>query len=63
MVLTLELPIRTRTQIHDPLGAYASRFGALPDWFDDISVAEARYLARKSLLNGVPLSAADHLVF
>jgi hypothetical protein len=63
MVLTLELPIPKNTKTYDPLGTYASLFGGLPDWFDDISAAEARYLARKSLLNGVPLSAADHLIF
>ena len=33
MVLTLELPVRhTRP---DPLSAYESRFGDLPEWLDD----------------------------
>lgn len=63
MVNTLELPIRKTLVGHDPLGAYVRRFGGLPDWFDEITAQEARYLARRALHIGTPLSQADHLVF
>ena len=66
MVNTLELPFRKPSQpvvSGNPLSAYAGRFGALPDWFDEIPPHEARYLARRALRAGIPLSLADHLVF
>ena len=65
MVLTLELPIRPRIAAvpatTHPLQAYASRFGALPAWFDELSPGRARSLALGALRQGVPLAAADQL--
>lgn len=63
MVHTLELPIRKTAISQDPLAAYASRFGCLPEWFTEISLREARFLARKSLRIGVPLSPAEYFSF
>lgn len=60
MVITLELAIRQPAR-ENPLATYASRFGALPAWFAEISPSIARALARQALRAGVPLTAADHL--
>ena len=65
MVLTLELPIRSRVPAAidtgtDSLQAYERRFGAAPAWFDEIPVLRARGLALRALREGVPLAAADH---
>lgn len=58
MVLTLELPIRLAS--HDPFAVYETRFGALPDWIDELSFAEALALVRQALRAGTPLTSADH---
>ena len=44
---------------NDPLRAYERYFGALPNWFDEISASAARSLARQSVRRGAPLSPAD----
>lgn len=43
----------------DPLSAYEQHFGALPNWFDEITVSAARSLALQSLRRGAPLAPAD----
>lgn len=58
MVLTLELPIRPVAT--DPLVAYERSFGALPAWFDEISLNRARNLATQALRKGIPLCNANH---
>lgn len=58
MAQIFELPVAHTAQ-HDPLRAYEAHFGALPSWFDEISVAVARSLALHSLRRRVPLSPAD----
>lgn len=57
MVLTLELPIRhQRNQLFVD---YESRFGALPEWLDDLPPPLGRSLLRQALRRGAPLAAAD----
>lgn len=57
MVLTLELPIRLAS--HDPFASYETRFGALPDWLDELPFADALALLRQALRTGTPLTPAD----
>ena len=45
----------------DPLATYEQHFGALPAWFDEISVGAARSLVLDSLRRGAPLTPADGL--
>lgn len=57
MVLTLELPIhRPRLNWAEN---YENRFGALPDWLDDLASGEAAALLRLALRRGSPLVHAD----
>lgn len=57
MVLTLELPIRPA--IVDLFASYESRFGALPEWLDELSRNDAKSLLRQALRRGAPLAQAD----
>lgn len=59
MVLTLELPIRPVTT--NLFAIYEQRFGALPDWLDDLHTHDARALLRLALRRGAPLASADQL--
>lgn len=57
MVLTIELAVR-------PAGGelftgYEQRFGALPEWLDDLPRPAALALLRDALRRGAPLAAAD----
>lgn len=57
MVLTLELPIRRSG--HELSRLYEIRFGALPDWLDELAIGEAAALLRLALRRGSPLVYAD----
>ena len=57
MVLTLELPIRQA--ISDLSACYESRFGALPDWLDELARNDAQSLLRLALRRGAPLAHAE----
>lgn len=64
MVITLELPIRPQPSLHrpaDPLTDYATRFGSLPLWLEEVPAPVARALATGALRRGEPLTPADHL--
>ena len=57
MGLTLELPVRRSG--HELSRLYEIRFGALPDWLDQLPGGEANALLRLALRRGHPLACAD----
>lgn len=48
--------------LDEALQTYEHRFGALPEWLDELSGGRVLALLRQALGRGAPLSAADVLI-
>jgi len=48
-------------QLHQALQAYERRFGAAPEWLDELSTGRVLSLVQRALQRGVPLIAAELL--
>lgn len=48
-------------QLSETLQAYERRFGAAPEWLDELSSGRVLSLVQLALRRGVPLSAAEML--
>ena len=49
------------SQLRETLRAYERRFGAAPEWLDELSLGRVRSLVQQALQRGAPLSAAEVL--
>ncbi|HZW24643.1 MAG TPA: hypothetical protein VFF26_04085 [Gallionella sp.] len=47
--------------LRETLQAYEHRFGAAPEWLDDLSSGRVLALVQQALKRGAPLSAAELL--
>lgn len=47
--------------LRETLQAYERRFGAAPEWLDDLSSGRVLSLVQQALKRGAPLSAAELL--
>jgi hypothetical protein len=48
-------------QLHEALQAYERRFGAAPEWLDDLPGGRILSLVQRALQRGAPLIAAELL--
>jgi len=48
-------------QLHEALQAYERRFGAAPEWLDDLSDGRILSFVQQALQRGAPLIAAELL--
>lgn len=48
-------------QLSETLQTYERRFGAAPEWLDELSSGRVLSLVQQALKRGVPLSAAELL--
>ena len=48
-------------QLHEALQAYERRFGAAPEWLDELPGGRILSLVQQALQRGVPLIAAELL--
>ncbi len=46
-------------QLRETLQAYEHRFGAAPEWLDELSLGRVLSLVQQALRRGAPLSAAE----
>lgn len=62
MVNCIEIPFNRFPASREAQLAYERRFGAPPEWLDDLSGGQALALLRQALRRGAPLIAADVLI-
>lgn len=60
---TITIPSATSRipQLRETLQAYEHRFGAAPEWLDELPSGRALALVQQALTRGAPLSAAELL--
>lgn len=59
MIICIESPFRRIPTPGDLRLSYEHRFGALPDWLEDLSSGRIAALLSHALRRGTPLNAAD----
>ncbi|WP_035383535.1 hypothetical protein [Ferriphaselus sp. R-1] len=62
MVNCIEIPFNRFPASVEARLAYERRFGATPEWLDELSAGRGLALLRQALGRGAPLIAADVLI-